>query len=90
MPYTLTHISKGRGKTTLSFATLDEARITAHRWRRSPKTRKVILGYTPDQPLSEVINQPTPKPFSIIYWIDDKLWYAPKRWVNKLKDNLGL
>ncbi len=85
MPYTLTHISKGRGKTTLSFATLDEARITAHRWRRSPKTRKVILGYTPDdtvQAYTEPLLRPTYAQSNpsdswfdrAVVWIDDKLF----------------
>ena len=82
MPYTLTHISKGRGKTTLSFATLDEARIIAYRWRRSPKTRKVILGYTPDDTVQALPllnpayaqSNPTDSWFDrAVVWIDDKL-----------------
>ena len=48
MAYTLTHTSRANRKTIVEFSTLEQARVEAYRWRRSPKTRKVVLGYTPD------------------------------------------
>ena len=89
MPYTLIHTSRNGRERRVEFSTLAQARVEAYRWRRSPKTLKVVLGYTPDDDeplrgfakLSSVVrpdyasSNPTASWFDTsVKWIDDKLF----------------